>query len=83
MSSGFGEKKPEISYPCVWEYCVFVPLDADIKALLAGILKGEYKLNESHKNAKYQSYKINILVASENERLELFRKFKEVCAFVL
>lgn len=83
MSLGFNCNKPEISYPCVWEYCVFVPLDADIKALLAGILKGEYKLNESHKNAKYQSYKINILVASENERLELFRKFKEVCAFVL
>lgn len=79
----FGKTEPEISYPCVWEYCVFVPLNTDIKALLAKVLKGEYKLNESRKNAKYQSYKINILVASENERLELFKKFKELCAFVL
>lgn len=81
--SAFGGAKPSISYPCVWEYAVFVPLKSDIKELLKGVIKGEYKLNESRKNAKYQSYKINVLVCSEAERLELFAKLKELCAFVI
>lgn len=81
--SAFGSAKLEISYPCVWEYTIFVPLDTKPKELLKSALKGEYKLNESRKNAKYQSYKINILVSSEAERLELFAKLKELCAFVL
>lgn len=79
----FGDKKPKISYPCVWEYAIFVPLNADVMALLAQVLSGEYKLNQSHKNAKYQSYKINILVRDESERLEIFAKLKERCTFVI
>ncbi|WP_320654092.1 hypothetical protein [Campylobacter sp.] len=76
--------KPKIDYPLIWEYTIFVPLDRDEKELIASTLGiCEHKLTASNKNAKYKSFKLNLLVRSENERLEIFAKLKAVCAFVL
>ena len=76
--------KPKIDYPLIWEYTIFVPLDRDEKELIASTLGiCEHKLTASNKNAKYKSFKLNLLVRSENERLEFFAKLKATCAFVL
>ena len=76
--------KPKIDYPLIWEYTIFVPLDRDEKELIASTLGiCEHKLTTSNKNAKYKSFKLNLLVRSENERLEIFAKLKATCAFVL
>ena len=76
--------KPKIDYPLIWEYTIFVPLDRDEKELIASTLGiCEHKLTASNKNAKYKSFKLNLLVRSENERLEIFAKLKATCVFVL
>ena len=76
--------KPKIDYPLIWEYTIFVPLDRDEKELIASTLGiCEHKLTASNKNAKYKSFKLNLLVRSENERLEIFAKLKAACTFVL
>ena len=82
--SAFGDIKPKIDYPLIWEYTIFVPLDRDEKELIASTLGiCEHKLTASNKNTKYKSFKLNLLVRSENERLEIFAKLKAVCTFVL
>lgn len=82
--SAFGDIKPRIDYPLIWEYTIFVPLDRDEKELIASTLGiCEHKLTASNKNTKYKSFKLNLLVRSENERLEIFAKLKAACAFVL
>ena len=82
--SAFGDIKPKIDYPLIWEYTIFVPLDRDEKELIASTLGiCEHKLTASNKNAKYKSFKLNLLVRSENERLEIFAKLKAACTFVL
>ena len=76
--------KPKIDYPLIWEYVIFMPLDRDEKELIASTLGiCEHKLTASNKNTKYKSFKLNLLVRSENERLEIFAKLKAACAFVL
>ena len=76
--------KPKIDYPLIWEHTIFVPLDRDEKELIASTLGiCEHKLTASNKNAKYKSFKLNLLVRSENERLDIFAKLKAACAFVL
>lgn len=82
--SAFGATKPKIDYPLIWEYTIFMPLDRDEKELITSTLGiCEHKLTPSNKNAKYKSFKLNLLVRSENERLEIFAKLKSACAFVL
>ena len=61
--SAFGDIKPKIDYPLIWEYTIFVPLDRDEKELIANTLGiCEHKLTASNKNAKYKSFKLNLLV---------------------
>ena len=84
ISACLADIKPKIDYPLIWEYTIFVPLDRDEKELIANTLGiCEHKLTASNKNAKYKSFKLNLLVRSENERLEIFAKLKATCAFVL
>ena len=84
ISTCSADIKPKIDYPLIWEYTIFVPLDRDEKELIASTLGiCEHKLTASNKNAKYKSFKLNLLVQSENERLEIFAKLKAACAFVL
>ena len=84
ISACLADIKPKIDYPLIWEYTIFMPLDRDEKELIASTLGiCEHKLTASNKNTKYKSFKLNLLVRSENERLEIFAKLKAVCAFVL
>ena len=84
ISTCLADIKPKIDYPLIWEYTIFVPLDRDEKELIASTLGiCEHKLTASNKNAKYKSFKLNLLVRSENERLEICAKLKAACAFVL
>ena len=84
ISACLADIKPKIDYPLIWEYTIFMPLDRDEKELIASTLGiYEHKLTASNKNTKYKSFKLNLLVRSENERLEIFAKLKATCAFVL
>ena len=84
ISTCLADIKPKIDYPLIWEYTIFMPLDRDEKELIASTLGiCEHKLTASNKNAKYKSFKLNLLVRSKNERLEIFAKLKAACTFVL
>ncbi|OQX73644.1 MAG: hypothetical protein B6D59_05055 [Campylobacteraceae bacterium 4484_4] len=77
----FGEHdKPEIVYPCEWEYKVIVDAEYDIGELTGELLgEREHTLKPSNtsKGGKYRSYSIRLLVHNEEERRFLFDAFKK------
>ena len=72
--------KPQIEYPCEWEYKVIVDAEYDIEALTRPLL-GErpYSVarSKSSRGGSYQSYAIRLLVHNEEERRFLFDAFKK------
>lgn len=73
-------KKPEISYPCFWEYKLIINSSQKLENIIKETLKDkEYKISKSNKskNNSYESYNVNIFVLSEDERLGLFKSFKQ------
>lgn len=73
-------KKPEISYPCFWEYKLIINSSQKLENIIKETLKDkEYKISKSNKskNNSYESYNVNIFVLSEDERLGLFESFKQ------
>lgn len=72
-------KKPEISYPCFWEYKLIITSNENLKDIVKEILKDkDYKISKSKKskNNAYESYNLSVFILSENERLKLFEAFK-------
>jgi putative lipoic acid-binding regulatory protein len=72
-------KKPEIVYPCQWEYAV-MGLDEEDLLLCAGeILRGRpHKVSFSRQSPgkKYTAMHIDVRVESEQDRNEIFEAFK-------
>lgn len=74
-------KKAEISYPTLWSYRVILSGDeSSIKTALKGL---KAKILPSNKTAKYNSYKVSIMVSSKEERDEIFEKLNKISKFVL
>ena len=83
-----GKRRPDIKYPCDWEYKVIIPHNDDINNPLEDVFKGkEYKVKKSHdsKNGTYTSYNVNTLVNSDDERDVIFQALKahKVVKYVL
>ena len=75
---------PKIDYPNFWEYKIFLEASEDAGALASELVGGrEHKLAHSKSNGKYASYSLCVLVASDDERLQLFSLLKKRCKFVL
>jgi len=72
-------EKPEISYPCSWNYTV-IGTDANgvQEAIFEIIGERECSLNASNssKTGKYCSYKLELLVYNEEERNLIFEEIK-------
>lgn len=80
------EGKPEISYPCEWDYKVILEKDQYASKLfdeLLAPLSYTFKSSNSSKSGKYESYLVSLSVNSEEQRLEIFNKFKAKAKYVL
>lgn len=73
-------KKPEITYPCEWEYKLIIVNGVDINEIVKNTLKEKpYNLSLSNesKTGKYESYNLSLEVKSETQREEFFTSFKK------
>ncbi|MDR1451843.1 MAG: DUF493 domain-containing protein [Helicobacteraceae bacterium] len=67
--------KPDISYPCEWSYHLIGRDESAIKeAVKQTISDKDYALDNSRQSSKgsFVSMKLIVIVADENERLNLF-----------
>lgn len=74
------DKKLELNYPCDWTYKLVVLNDHHIRNTVEDILNGKkYKLDTSKesKKGKFISYKLDIIVDDEKERIEIYNSFKK------
>ncbi len=78
------KEKLELVYPCVWNYKLIGLTEAGVKAAICEIiLEKPHKLkpSKSSKGGKYQSFDLEIIVASDDERIvvyESLRKHQEI-----
>ncbi len=71
---------PEISYPCPWQYRLIGEDEAAMRAALEACLDGaRYVLSPGLRSSggRYLSLQVELIVASEEERLELYRLLAE------
>jgi putative lipoic acid-binding regulatory protein len=71
--------KPTVTYPCRWSFTLIGTDAAAVQASVAACLKSRrYDLTPSNKSrtGKYVSLHLETLVASEDERNQLFARLK-------
>lgn len=69
-------RRPEIHYPCEWQYRIIGESRLAIQELVAASLADrEYALTESNisRTGRYISMNLELTVYTEKERLELYR----------
>ena len=72
--------KPKIDYPCNWQYKIIGESATVITELVADIVhETDYTLNRSNVSSggRYISMSLELTVASEERRLELYRLLAE------
>lgn len=80
------DKKPDISYPTFWEYKVIFQNEDNAEDMIKDVVVNkEHKLSFSKfsKDKKYKSYSLNVLVADEHQRIQIFSSLKRVAKYVL
>jgi putative lipoic acid-binding regulatory protein len=73
-------KKPNIEYPCNWDYKVIgTDVDKMIKAIEEAVIGMEYKISSSNVSSKgnYFSLSLQVHVSSEVIRDIIFAKLKD------
>lgn len=73
-------KKPQITYPCQWEYKLIVLQNTDINKIIKSIINDKpynVSLSNESKNGKYESFNLSLEVESQEQREEFFAKFKQ------
>ncbi len=76
----FADKKVELEYPTHWDYKVIVNAHCNIKHVVENVIGDRtYKVGKSNnsKDNTYTSYKVTILVHSDEDRTELFHELKK------
>lgn len=78
-------KKPQINYPCKWNYKIVVDEDFDIKEIETILKDKKFDLQKSNEssNKKYTSYNITLEVQDEEERLRIFDDLKKKVKYIL
>lgn len=74
------DKKLEIEYPCNWVYKVIINAHCNIKHVVENVIGDRtYQVVKSNnsKNKTYESYKVSLLVHSDDDRTSLFHEFKK------
>lgn len=75
--------KPDITYPCEWEYRIIGEDEMKVKEAVFEIAPRKYDLQEKNKSSKgrFVSLHLKIIVNSEEERNQIFSalcKHKEI-----
>lgn len=69
------ERKPEIAYPCPWSYTLIgessLGMDLAVREVL-GERPHQLSLSHTSPRGKYRSLRLEVVVADEPDRLELF-----------
>lgn len=67
-------QKPDITYPCEWEYRVIGGDENTLRELIFTIMPREYeiKFGKSSAQGHYVSLYVKLVVQSEKERNEIF-----------
>ena len=71
--------KPQIEYPCRWQYTVVGENEWALREiLLLACAPSEVDIHFSHRSSggRYVSLKAEITVASEEERLDIFQRIQ-------
>ena len=79
MSSCLNNKKPEINYPCLWQYKVIGTDREEILGSIRSIIGDiEHTISESKKSSKgkYLSVNLELEVESEEMRNSIFGKLQ-------
>lgn len=80
MNTLNSQNKPEITYPCDWEYKIIGFTPEDMSKATERILIGrEYRINMSNvsRTGKYSSLTVSLNVKSEEDRLKIFQNLSE------
>lgn len=83
FQGNFCSQKPDIIYPCNWEYKIILDKNIQAKDYIKGILQDDFSIKVSKNTPKYTSYNLTINVADENHRLKIFTLLKQNCKYVL
>lgn len=73
-------KELELNYPCTWEYKCIIEQHEDIQEIAKDTLcKRDHDITKSQdsKKGKYISYKLSLLVHSDDDRKTIFESLKQ------
>ncbi|CAE10339.1 DUF493 domain-containing protein [Wolinella succinogenes] len=72
------EGKAEILYPCKWSYRVIGESEEGVRLAVFEVIDKEHSFTPSNQSrtGKYQSFNIELVVESEEERNEIFARFR-------
>ncbi len=78
MNTLDANNKPDITYPCKWEYKIIGLTPEEMSEATSSILDGrKYNVNMSNvsRTGKYTSLTVSLTVENEEDRLAIFQKF--------
>ena len=76
------KEKLELNYPCDWEYKVVGHDQEMIECALKSLFDDrDYKIELSNVSSKgkFKSFCLNLLVHSEDDRVEIYKQLKDHC----
>jgi putative lipoic acid-binding regulatory protein len=76
----FGDKKLKLVYPCNWDYKLIINAHCKVENIAKNVLGDRtYKIGKPKhsKDKNYISYKVSLLVHSDEDRVGLFHEFKK------
>ena len=79
MDGTFGNRKPEIDYPCTWAYRIIGPDELrmrDAVRQIIGDLEHSLTLGLESAHGKYRSLQLELVVRDEAQRLGIFEALK-------
>ena len=73
-------KKPQIKYPCKWNYKVIGRSKQDIKDQISKIINLPYEIEDSKisKNKKFISLNLFVDIQNDAQRKEIFQKLNKL-----
>ena len=75
----FGERKPEIAYPCPWSYRILGSDETRMREAvraIVGAAQYDLKLSNESRGGKYRSLELELVVADETQRLSIFEALR-------
>ena len=67
------EGRPEITYPCDWEYRIIGENEKRVEILVGEIVKKPYTLEVKNHKGRFVSLHLVVSVDNEDERNEIYR----------